>query len=82
MCFFDILFTEIQVIFINFPIPYFISKKKRAQPTAYQFKSQINIMGYHNTIQYFQPETGAIILPYCLNNTTLIILLLNYHLKL
>ena len=27
MCFFGILFTEIQVIFINFPIPYFLAKK-------------------------------------------------------
>ena len=27
MCFFDILFTEIQVIFINFPIPHFLAKK-------------------------------------------------------
>ena len=66
-CIFDILFTEIQVSFINFPIPYFLAKKMvhllhRKHSTAYRSKSQINVTGYHNTIQYFEPPTGTIIL--------------------
>ena len=58
--FFYILFTKIQVIFINFPIPYFLVKNlfHRTQPTSYRFT------GYHNSIQYFQPPAGAIILPH------------------
>ena len=42
-----ILFIKIQVIFINFPILYFLMKKAvkfpRTQPTAYRFNSQINV---------------------------------------
>ena len=47
--FFDILFTEIQVIFINFPIQYFLAKKavkfiSMNIPNSTSIRPQINIM--------------------------------------
>ena len=43
MCFFDILFIKIQVIFINFPIPYFLAKKSGKIYFFEQSQQHINL---------------------------------------
>ena len=43
MCFFDILLIKIQVIFINFPIPYFLAKKSGKIYFFEQSQQHINL---------------------------------------
>ena len=66
---FVILFTQVQVIFINIFGQYFIAKKtvkliSLKQATAYRFKSQINVMGYLMSMPNFQPPIGTTMLPH------------------
>ena len=69
MCFFTYCLLKFKPFLINFPIQYFLVRKSGKiyfidhNQQHIDKKSQINIMGYQNSIQYSQLPTGIIILP-------------------
>ena len=67
MCFFfDILFSGIQVIFINFPIPYYLAKKSGKIHFIKHSQQHIDLINHRLTLRVTTIFPAA----ECSNNTT------------